>query len=70
MNLNLDMDNFQSQVPTTENLCLEIYKLLRDPLENAGADRGLRLDRVRLEETSLNSFEFVPERAEGRKGKG
>jgi 6-pyruvoyltetrahydropterin/6-carboxytetrahydropterin synthase len=70
MNLNLDMDNFRSQVPTTENLCTEIYKLLRDPLEEAGADRGLHVDRVRLEETSLNSFEFVPERAEGRMGKG
>lgn len=56
-NLNLDMENFREQVPTTENLCLEIYNLLREPLEKAGADRGLRLDRVRLEETSQNSFE-------------
>jgi 6-pyruvoyltetrahydropterin/6-carboxytetrahydropterin synthase len=62
-NLNLDMENFRAQVPTTENLCLEIYNLLRHPLEQAGAERGLQLDRVRLEETSLNSFEFVPERA-------
>ena len=58
-NLNLDMENFRTQVPTTENLCREIYKLLRDPLEQAGANRGLRLDRIRLEETSLNSFESV-----------
>src|SRR5208282_1504279 len=49
-NLNLDMENF----------CFEIYRLLRTPLEEAGAARGLRLDRVRLEETSLNSFEYVP----------
>jgi 6-pyruvoyltetrahydropterin/6-carboxytetrahydropterin synthase len=34
-NLNLDVDNFSAQVPTTENLCLEIYRLLRDPLESA-----------------------------------
>jgi 6-pyruvoyltetrahydropterin/6-carboxytetrahydropterin synthase len=61
-NLNLDMENFRAQVPTTENLCLEIYKLLRDPLERAGAGRGLQLERVRLEETSLNSFEYVPGR--------
>lgn len=59
-NLNLDMENFSTQVPTTENVCLEIYKLLRTPLEEAGAERGLKLDRVRLEETSLNSFEYVP----------
>ena len=65
-NLNLDMENFRSQVPTTENLCAEIYALLRGPLEKAGAARGLELCRVRLEETSLNSFEFVPEHAVGR----
>jgi len=69
-NLNLDMENFRAQVPTTENLCREIYKLLRDPLEEAGAVRGLRLDRVRLEETSLNSFEYVPEHAGRKKGNG
>jgi 6-pyruvoyltetrahydropterin/6-carboxytetrahydropterin synthase len=59
-NLNLDMENFRAQVPTTENLCREIYKLLRAPLEAAGAERGLQLDRVRLEETSLNSFAYAP----------
>ena len=62
-NLNLDTENFRTQIPTTENLCREIYGLLRRPLEEAGAQRGLQLDRVRLEETSLNSFEYVPERA-------
>ncbi len=69
-NLNLDMENFRAQVPTTENLCLEIYKLLRGPLEEAGAERGLQLDRVRLEETSLNSFQYVPEHAGRKKGNG
>jgi 6-pyruvoyltetrahydropterin/6-carboxytetrahydropterin synthase len=62
-NLNLDVDNFREQVPTTENLCREIYNLLREPLENAGAERGLKLDRVRLEETSQNSFECASEGA-------
>jgi 6-pyruvoyltetrahydropterin/6-carboxytetrahydropterin synthase len=61
-NLNLDMENFRAQVPTTENLCLEIYKLLQTPLEEAGQGRRVRLDRVRLEETSLNFFEVVAER--------
>ena len=69
-NLNLDVENFRTQVPTTENLCLEIAKLLRTPLEEAGADRGLQLDRVGLEETSLNSFECVLEHAGRKKGKG
>jgi len=65
-NLNLDMENFRAQVPTTENLCREIYELLRTPLEEAGGAQGLELARVRLEETSLNSFEYVPEHARGR----
>ncbi len=55
-NLNLDVENFRTRVPTTENLCLEIYNLLRDPLEKAGSGRRVRLDRVRLEETSLEFF--------------
>ncbi len=42
-NLNLDMENFRTLVPTTENLCLEIYRLLRDPLEQAGKAAGLML---------------------------
>jgi 6-pyruvoyltetrahydropterin/6-carboxytetrahydropterin synthase len=67
-NLNLDVENFRTRVPTTENLCLEIYNLLRDPLEKAGSGRRVRLDRVRLEETSLNSFEYVGEHASREKG--
>jgi len=66
-NLNLDMENFRTLVPTTENLCLEIYRLLRGPLEDAGAERGLQLSRLRLEETSLNSFEYVPELEDRKK---
>lgn len=69
-NLNLDMENFRTQVPTTENLCVEIYKLLRTPVEEASGVDGLRLHRVGLEETSLNSFEYVPEYTGRRKGKG
>jgi 6-pyruvoyltetrahydropterin/6-carboxytetrahydropterin synthase len=67
-NLNLDIDNFRFQVPTTENLCLEIYKILRVPLMGAGQREGVRLDRVRLEETSLNFFECVAEPADDKKG--
>jgi len=55
--LNLDVENFRTSVPTTENLCIEIFNLLRDTLNGAGPD-GAHLKRVRLEETSSNSFEY------------
>ena len=57
-NLNLDVDNFRQRVPTTENLCIEIFDLLRAKIE-ADSDRGkARLRRVRVEETNSNSFEY------------
>ena len=49
-NLNCD-PLFQKQVPTTENLCREIFRLLEDSLP-AG-----KLDHVRVEETENNFFE-------------
>ena len=54
--LNLDVPNFQGKVPTTENLCVEIYDLLRRKLE--GTKGKAQLERVRLEETNSNSFEY------------
>jgi len=54
--LNLDVPNFQGRVPTTENLCVEIYNLLRGRLE--AAEGNAHLEKVRLEETSSNSFEY------------
>jgi len=62
-NLNLDVENFRTRVPTSENLCLEIYHLLRHPIEHGAAGQRARLDRVGLEETSLNYFECVGEPA-------
>lgn len=50
--LNADQDCFAGKVPTAENLCLEIARLLRQGFESAP------LERVRLEETSLNFFEY------------
>lgn len=55
--LNEEIAVFREQVPTTENLCVEIYRRLR-PFAAA------RLERVRLEETSLNSFEYAGETQE------
>jgi 6-pyruvoyltetrahydropterin/6-carboxytetrahydropterin synthase len=49
-NLNLD-PLFADRVPTTENLCKEIFALLRDALP-AG-----ELEHVRVEETENNFFE-------------
>ncbi len=58
--LNLDVENFRSRVPTTENLCVEIFRLLETKVP--GGD-GVRLERVRLEETSSNYFEYEGEHA-------
>jgi 6-pyruvoyltetrahydropterin/6-carboxytetrahydropterin synthase len=52
--LNEEIDVFKSVVPTTENLCIEIYNRLKN-------FPGARLERVRIEETSKNSFEYSGE---------
>jgi|SRR5215469_7488844 len=40
-------------VPTTENLCIQIFEILRRALPHA------HLEKVRLEETMMNSFEYA-----------
>lgn len=57
-NLNLDSERFRATVPTTENVCIEIYNLLRAELKGGEAWPTARLDRVRLEETNSNAFEY------------
>ena len=57
--LNEEIAEFRDRVPTTENLCIEIYNRLRD-------FPGASLMRVRLEETSLNSFEYAGEKGSTR----
>jgi 6-pyruvoyltetrahydropterin/6-carboxytetrahydropterin synthase len=52
--LNEDVAEFRSVVPTTENVCREIFRRLRG-FPSAG------LERVRIEETSKNSFEYSGE---------
>jgi 6-pyruvoyltetrahydropterin/6-carboxytetrahydropterin synthase len=56
--LNLDVPEFQKLVPTTENLCVEIYNLLHEKLPGSDRWSGARLQRVRLEETASNFFEY------------
>jgi 6-pyruvoyltetrahydropterin/6-carboxytetrahydropterin synthase len=68
-NLNLDVDAFRSRIPTTENLCLEIFRRLSESLAETAGGR-VRLQRVGLEETNLNSFECVREDESQRRGTG
>ena len=58
------LEPFRKKVPTTENLCIEVYNRL------ARGFRAARVEKVRLEETMLNAFEYAGEngweRREGR----
>ena len=49
--LNEEVAEFRNIVPTTENLAREVFRRLED-------FRGAKLERVRIEETSKNSFEY------------
>jgi 6-pyruvoyltetrahydropterin/6-carboxytetrahydropterin synthase len=53
-NLNLD-PLFVNSVPTTENLCRAVFELLKDALPCG------ELERVRVEETENNFFEYAGE---------
>jgi 6-pyruvoyltetrahydropterin/6-carboxytetrahydropterin synthase len=51
-NLNVD-ERFTHRVPTTENLCIAIHNLLAEHFVHAD------LERVRIEETRNNFFEYA-----------
>jgi 6-pyruvoyltetrahydropterin/6-carboxytetrahydropterin synthase len=51
---NEDVPAFREVVPTTENVCKEIYQRLKHFPK-------AKLERVRLEETSNNAFEYAGE---------
>jgi 6-pyruvoyltetrahydropterin/6-carboxytetrahydropterin synthase len=53
-NLNL-LQEFAKNVPTTENLCIAIYEIVERGFTKA------HLDKVRIEETMMNSFEYSGE---------
>jgi 6-pyruvoyltetrahydropterin/6-carboxytetrahydropterin synthase len=53
-NLNT-LQEFAQNVPTTENLCLQIYEIVQRGFTQA------HLEKVRLEETMMNSFEYAGE---------
>src|SRR4029077_2613946 len=54
--LNEEISEFRENVPTAENICIEIFNRLR-------RFPRARLERVRVEETGLNSFEYAGEPA-------
>jgi 6-pyruvoyltetrahydropterin/6-carboxytetrahydropterin synthase len=56
--LNEDVAAFRATVPTTENLCIEIFRRLK-------AFPKAKLERVRIQETSNNSFEYAGDNPEG-----
>lgn len=51
-NLNM-LPEFAEQVPTTENLCMRIFEIVQRGFHFA------HLERVRLEETMMNAFEYT-----------
>jgi 6-pyruvoyltetrahydropterin/6-carboxytetrahydropterin synthase len=51
-NLNT-LPEFRAQVPTTENLCVAVFDILQRGFKLA------HLDKVRCEETMMNSFEYA-----------
>ena len=57
--LNEDVPAFFHKVPTTENLCIEIFERLKS-FPNA------KLERVCIQETGNNSFEYFGEQASNR----
>lgn len=63
-NLNVDIRSFRAVVPTTENVCIEIYNLLKGRLNGSEHWPTARLSRIRLEETNSNAFEYFGEHQE------
>ncbi len=59
-NLNLCTEYFGRHVPTSENFCVLIYRLLCARWSRDPSLAATRLDKVRLEETRNNAFEYGP----------
>jgi 6-pyruvoyl-tetrahydropterin synthase len=51
-NLNT-LPEFRDMVPTTENLCIRIYEIMEQGFRHA------HLEKVRMEETMMNSFAYA-----------
>lgn len=57
---NEDVAAFRGKVPTTENLCIEIFQRLK-------TFPTAKLERIRVEETGNNSFEYTGDHPEGNR---
>jgi 6-pyruvoyltetrahydropterin/6-carboxytetrahydropterin synthase len=55
---NEDVAAFRSVVPTTENLCVDVFQRLKTFPQ-------AKLERIRVEETGNNSFEYAGDNTEG-----
>jgi 6-pyruvoyltetrahydropterin/6-carboxytetrahydropterin synthase len=55
-NLNC-MEQLRDRVPTTENLCVELHRVLQQKFSYA------KIEKVRIQETMMNSFEYAGESA-------
>jgi 6-pyruvoyltetrahydropterin/6-carboxytetrahydropterin synthase len=58
--LNEDVPAFRDWVPTTENVCIEIFRRLK-------SFPKAKLERIRVEETGKNSFEYAADDLEGNR---
>jgi len=56
--LNEDVPAFRDKVPTTENLCMEIFERLKSFPQ-------AKLERIRVQETGNNSFEYAGDNLKG-----
>jgi 6-pyruvoyltetrahydropterin/6-carboxytetrahydropterin synthase len=70
-NLNTEIAEFASLVPTTENLAVVAASRITAAWAAAGPPPGVRLDRIRIHETRNNIFEVslagdVPDEPENR----
>jgi 6-pyruvoyltetrahydropterin/6-carboxytetrahydropterin synthase len=58
-NLN-ELENFRDRVTTTENVCVEMWSIFSGFAESEEYPE-VRLERIRMEETGNNSFEYFGE---------
>ena len=49
-----DVDFMQNKITTTENLCLQIWQELKDPIKLLGG----KLHKIKINETKNNYFEY------------
>ncbi|MFH2094716.1 MAG: 6-carboxytetrahydropterin synthase [Bacteroidota bacterium] len=54
-NLNLDVDFLEGVIPTSENMCMAIWKKLEEPVSRL----GIQLHSVRIQETEKNTAEYM-----------